>query len=97
MVPAIALFVGNVVCMCLALVQSATARQKARMKTMLTIDAAAEVGPWHRFGTRVHCSTLVVVQLEIQRMVSLASKTRCGVSPGVGVRILRATVVLCFR
>ena len=42
-VPALGLFVGNLVCMCLALVQAATARQKARMKTMLTVDAAAEV------------------------------------------------------
>ncbi|CAM9179522.1 unnamed protein product [Ascophyllum nodosum] len=41
-VPALGLFVGNLVCMCLALVQAATARQKARMKTMLTVDAAAE-------------------------------------------------------
>lgn len=43
MAPAVALFLGNMVCMCLALVQSATASQKARMKTMLSVDAFAEV------------------------------------------------------
>ena len=43
MVPAVSLFLGNLVCMCLSLVQSATNKQKARMKTMLTVDAAAEV------------------------------------------------------
>eukprot|EP00904_Undaria_pinnatifida_P009294 jgi/Undpi1/5495/HiC_scaffold_2.g00774.m1 len=42
MVPAVSLFLGNLVCMCLSLVQSATNKQKARMKTMLTVDAAAE-------------------------------------------------------
>lgn len=43
MMPALGLVVGNLVCACLALVRAATSRQKARMKTMLTIDAAAEV------------------------------------------------------
>lgn len=43
MVPAVSLFVGNLVCMCLSLVQSATNRQKARMKTMLTVNAVSEV------------------------------------------------------
>lgn len=43
MVPAIGLFVGNLLCMCLAVVQSATSRQKARMKSMLSIQAVAEV------------------------------------------------------
>lgn len=43
MVPAVGLFVGNMVCMCLSLVQSATNRQKARMKTMLTVNAVSEV------------------------------------------------------
>lgn len=43
MVPAVGLFVGNLVCMCLSLVQSATNRQKARMKTMLSVNAVSEV------------------------------------------------------
>ncbi|CAM9636960.1 unnamed protein product [Scytosiphon promiscuus] len=42
MTPAVGLFLGNLVCMCLSLVQSATNKQKARMKAMLTIDAACE-------------------------------------------------------
>eukprot|EP00903_Cladosiphon_okamuranus_P012485 g11691.t1 len=42
MAPAVGLFVGNLVCMCLSLVQSATNRQKARMKTMLTVNAVSE-------------------------------------------------------
>ncbi|CAM9954026.1 unnamed protein product [Pylaiella littoralis] len=42
MVPAVGLFLGNVVCVCLSLVQSATSRQKARMKTMLSVDAVCE-------------------------------------------------------
>ncbi|CAM9264678.1 unnamed protein product [Hapterophycus canaliculatus] len=42
MVPAVSLFLGNLVCMCLSLVQSATNKQKARMKAMLTVDAACE-------------------------------------------------------
>eukprot|EP00752_Nemacystus_decipiens_P004972 g4522.t3 len=42
MAPAVSLFVGNLVCMCLSLVQSVTNRQKARMKTMLTVNAVSE-------------------------------------------------------
>ncbi|CBJ31045.1 conserved unknown protein [Ectocarpus siliculosus] len=42
MVPAVGLFLGNLVCMCLSLVESATNKQKARMKTMLTVDAVCE-------------------------------------------------------
>lgn len=55
MVPAVAMFVGNVVCLCLSLVQSSTTGQKSRMKMMLVINGAVEVGAmWlaaNRFGS----------------------------------------------
>lgn len=62
MVPAVGLFLGNVVCVCLSLVQSATSRQKARMKTMLSVDAVCEVSLGYCI-TRVCLAARVVLSV----------------------------------